>query len=154
MAIHWHTKTAGEVLRHWSSSETGLVAAEAAERLKTHGPNVLTERRGKGPLAMLWDQFTETMVLILIAAGVISGFLGKGTETAAILAIGVLAVGGNALFSVASTLGYLSIVSVLSALGPVFVMVLAYVFLHERLSRAQFLGVASALIGVALIAAG
>jgi P-type Ca2+ transporter type 2C len=90
MAIHWHTKTTGEVLRHWSSSETGLVAAEAAERLKTHGPNELTERRGKGPLAMLRDQFTETMVLILIAAGVISGFLGKGTETAAILAIVVL----------------------------------------------------------------
>ena len=90
MAIHWHTKTAGEVLRHWSSSETGLVEAEAAERLKTHGPNELTERRGKGPLAMLRDQFTETMVLILMAAGVISGFLGKGTETAAILFIVVL----------------------------------------------------------------
>lgn len=80
----------------------------------------------------------------------------KLTRSAAvpILAIGVFAVGGNALFSVASTLDYLSIVSVLSALGPVFVIVLAHAFLHERLSRAQFLGVASALIGVALIAAG
>jgi drug/metabolite transporter (DMT)-like permease len=66
----------------------------------------------------------------------------------------VFAVGGNALFSVASTLGYLSIVSVLSSVSPVFLVVLAYVFLHERLSRAQQLGVASALVGVALIAAG
>ena len=39
---------------------------------------------------MLREQFTDTMVLILIAAGVISAFLGKGTETAAILAIVVL----------------------------------------------------------------
>jgi len=90
MAIHWHTQSAESVLRHWSSSEAGLVATEAAERLRTHGFNTLTERLGKGSLAMLWDQFTETMVLILIAAGVISAFLGKGTETAAILAIVVL----------------------------------------------------------------
>jgi len=90
MAIHWHTLSADSVLRHWSSSEAGLVATEAAERLRTHGFNTLTERLGKGPLAMLWDQFTETMVLILIAAGVISAFLGKGTETAAILAIVML----------------------------------------------------------------
>jgi drug/metabolite transporter (DMT)-like permease len=80
----------------------------------------------------------------------------KLTRTAAvpILAVGVFEVGGFTLFSVASTLGYLSIVSVLSSLYPVFVIVLAYVFLHERLSRTQLLGVASALVGVALIAAG
>ena len=90
MAIPWHTQSAEDVLRHWSSSEAGLAAAEAAERLKTHGPNELTERRGKGPLAMLREQFTETMVLILIAAGILSAFLGKGIETAAIFAIVVL----------------------------------------------------------------
>jgi drug/metabolite transporter (DMT)-like permease len=80
----------------------------------------------------------------------------KLTRAAAIpiLGVGVLAIGGAALFSVASTLGYLSIVSVLSSVAPVFLIVLAYVFLHERLSRTQLLGVASALIGVALIAAG
>ena len=53
MAIPWHTQSAEDVLRHWSSSETGLAATEAAERLKTHGLNELTERRGKGPFAML-----------------------------------------------------------------------------------------------------
>jgi len=90
MAIHWHTQSAESVLRHWSSSEAGLAGAEAAERLKTHGLNELAERRGKGPSAMLWEQFTGTMVLILIAAGILSAFLGKGTETAAILAIVVL----------------------------------------------------------------
>jgi len=90
MTIPWHTESIEDVLKHWSTSEAGLAAPQAVERLKTEGPNELTERRGKGPLAMLWGQFTETMVLILIAAGAISAFLGKGTETAAILAIVVL----------------------------------------------------------------
>jgi len=66
----------------------------------------------------------------------------------------VLAIGGAALFSVASTLGYLSIVSVLSSLSPVLLIILAYVFLHERLSLTQLLGLASELLGMALIAAG
>jgi Ca2+-transporting ATPase len=39
---------------------------------------------------MLWEQFTETMVLILIAAALVSALLGKGTEMTAILAIVVL----------------------------------------------------------------
>jgi drug/metabolite transporter (DMT)-like permease len=71
-----------------------------------------------------------------------------------ILAIGVLDTGSNALFSVASTLGFLSVVSVLSSVYPVFTVLLAYVFAHERLSRVQKIGVATALAGVALIAAG
>ncbi len=80
----------------------------------------------------------------------------KLTRAAAvpILAVGVLGTSGAVLFTVATTMGYLSIVSVLSSLSPIFLIILAYVFLHERLSRMQQLGVASALVGVALIAAG
>jgi magnesium-transporting ATPase (P-type) len=87
MTPHWHTQSVDAVLKKWSTSESGLSAAAAAERLQTHGPNELRERRGRGSLRMLREQLTETMVLILIVAGVISAFLGKGTETAAILAI-------------------------------------------------------------------
>ena len=80
----------------------------------------------------------------------------KLTRAAAapILAIGLFEVAGNQLFAVAATLGYLSIASVLSSVYPIFVIALAYVFLHERLSRTQQVGVAVALAGVALIAAG
>jgi Ca2+-transporting ATPase len=86
----WHTQSSGEIFQSLSSSEKGLTQAEAKARLETHGPNELKERRGKSALVMLGEQFSETMVLILIAAAVISAFLGKGTETAAILAIVVL----------------------------------------------------------------
>ncbi len=71
-----------------------------------------------------------------------------------ILAVGALEVAGNQLFAVAATLGYLSIASMLSSAYPVFVIALAYVFLRERPSRTQELGVAAALTGGALIAAG
>lgn len=71
-----------------------------------------------------------------------------------LMAIGVLDTGSNGLFSVASTMGYLSIVSVLSAVYPIFTVLLAHLFAGERLSRFQKLGVGLALSGAALIAAG
>jgi len=86
----WHTQPAADVLSAWSASEAGLGPDEAAARLQTHGFNELTERRGKGPLAMLREQLSETLVLILVAAALVSALLGKGTETAVILAIVVL----------------------------------------------------------------
>ena len=71
-----------------------------------------------------------------------------------LIAVGILDTGSNGLFSVASTYGYLSIVSVLSSVFPIFTVILAYVFLNERLSRAQQFGVGTALLGVGFIAAG
>jgi len=71
-----------------------------------------------------------------------------------LMAVGVLDTGANGLFSVATTLGYLSVVSVLSSVFPIFTVILAYIFLNERLSRAQQVGVAAALVGVGFIAAG
>lgn len=105
-----------------------------------------------------WTVFLArtTSFAVFLAALVVMRPAVRLTRRAAvpILAIGVLDTGCNALFSVASTLGYLSVVSVLSSVSPVFTVILAYLFAHERLSRVQRLGVATALAGVALIAAG
>ncbi len=70
--------------------DRGLSDDEAARRREQVGPNELIERGGKHPLRILWQQFTSTMVLILIVAAVVSGLLGKATETIAIAAIVVL----------------------------------------------------------------
>ncbi|MCU0594450.1 MAG: HAD-IC family P-type ATPase, partial [Desulfobacterota bacterium] len=86
----WHTQSLAEIFQSLSSSEKGLTADEVKTRIETHGPNELKERKGKSALRMLGEQFAETMVLILIAAAMVSAFLGKGTETVAILAIVVL----------------------------------------------------------------
>jgi len=88
---HWHTQSIEDTVSALKTRvETGLGQDEAAARRETYGPNELEERAGKSPLRMLWEQFTETMVLILFAAAIVSGLLGKGTETGAILGIVVL----------------------------------------------------------------
>ncbi|MCA9972029.1 MAG: HAD-IC family P-type ATPase, partial [Anaerolineales bacterium] len=87
----WHVAAVEEVAHGFNvDMAVGLDEAEAARRLAQHGPNELEARGGVSPLRLLWAQFTNTMVLILIAAAVVSGFLGKVTETAAIAAIVVL----------------------------------------------------------------
>jgi drug/metabolite transporter (DMT)-like permease len=62
--------------------------------------------------------------------------------------------GANLCFGVASTKGYVSITSVLSALFPVVTVLLARAVLHERLRRIQIAGVTVTMVGVALISAG
>ena len=87
----WHTQTVESVLRELNvDPDRGLSDDEAARRREQVGPNELIERGGKHPLRILWQQFTSTMVLILIVAAVVSGLLGKATETIAIAAIVVL----------------------------------------------------------------
>ncbi|MCA9986864.1 MAG: ATPase, partial [Anaerolineales bacterium] len=73
-----------------SNLDSGLSAAQVTQRQQQYGPNQLQERGGKQPLRILWEQISSTMVLILIAAAVVSGLLGKTTETIAISAIVVL----------------------------------------------------------------
>jgi drug/metabolite transporter (DMT)-like permease len=68
--------------------------------------------------------------------------------------VGFCDVGANMLFALATTHGYLSIVSVLSALYPVVTVALAAIVLRERVAPTQRLGVVGALTGAALIAAG
>ena len=87
----WHAQTIPAVLAALgSSAEAGLPEAEAARRLAQHGPNALVERGGRSPWRILWEQFTATMVLILLAAAVLSAVLLKWTEAVSILAIVVL----------------------------------------------------------------
>jgi Ca2+-transporting ATPase len=87
----FHTQEAAEVLSALGTQPgSGLSAARAGELLAEHGPNELEERAGRGPLAILWEQLTATMVLILVAAGVVSLFLSKWSEATAIFAIVIL----------------------------------------------------------------
>jgi len=57
-------------------------------------------------------------------------------------------------FSLASTRGLISVISVLSSLFPVVADALATLLLHERMSRLQAVGVTAAIAGAAALAAG
>ena len=55
-----------------SNAETGLTSAKASELLGKYGPNKLNEKKKKTMVQRFFDQFKDVMILILIAAAVIS----------------------------------------------------------------------------------
>ncbi|GEM_PF-77583 len=70
-----------------------------------------------------------------------------------ILLVGIGDTTANTLFAVASTYGYLSVVSVLGYLYPVVTVLLAHVVLHERLAPVQRVAAGAALAGAIMVAA-
>lgn len=83
----WHAQTPQEVCACLQTGANGLRDAEAAERLKTYGPNTLRARASKSVWQMLREQLTDPMVLILIGAAVMSAVLREWTEAAVIFVI-------------------------------------------------------------------
>jgi Ca2+-transporting ATPase len=89
--VVWHRLPPDEaVARLNSDGRAGLSAAEAAARLAQAGPNVLEEGRQRPLLLMFLGQFADFMILVLLVAAVISGFIGEPMDTIAILVILVL----------------------------------------------------------------
>ena len=68
----------------------GLTSAEAAKRLRTDGPNAVGREGHRGPLAILISQFASPLVLILLAASVVSVAVGDKVEAGIILTIVLL----------------------------------------------------------------
>ena len=88
---NWYNLEADEVIAQFQTNrERGLSEEEAVSRLAEYGPNELEERARRSPLAILAGQFTEVMVMLLMAAAAISLFVGDFKDTAAILVIVVL----------------------------------------------------------------
>ena len=96
-----------------------------------------------------------SLVLVLIAAFVARpGLPHDPASLGALAMIGVLDLGANGLFALATTEGLLSVVAVLGSLYPAVTVVLARFVLAERVSRMQEVGIGLTLLGVAAISAG
>jgi Ca2+-transporting ATPase len=87
----WHTLAPDEALARCNTPRaTGLSAEEVSRRRARYGPNQLAERRSTPAWRLALDQFTDFMVLVLIAATGVSFALGETGDALTILAIVVM----------------------------------------------------------------
>ncbi|WP_312503306.1 cation-translocating P-type ATPase [Lacrimispora sp.] len=86
----WYQKTEEEVLEELHTSKEGLSTEEAAGLLASKGENILEEGKKKSTLQVFAEQFRDLLVVILIAAAVISMLSGNAESTIVIVAVIVL----------------------------------------------------------------
>ena len=85
------TSTIEETLLALEVDQTrGLDSTEAALRIEKYGPNQLKEEPRTSFFQLILDQLKSFVVILLIAAAVISGLLGEWIDASAILLIVVL----------------------------------------------------------------
>lgn len=74
--LAWHTLEIDKSLQQLNSTrDTGLTPQEVDERLQHYGPNEIQDTGGRSPWVILWDQFKNIMLLMLIGVALVSGIL-------------------------------------------------------------------------------
>ncbi|MGD8782878.1 MAG: HAD-IC family P-type ATPase, partial [Thioalkalispiraceae bacterium] len=86
----WHRKEIEEVLTELEVSEQGLTSSIAQQRRAEYGANALPESRRRSLTGILFGQFKDFMILVLLVAALVSGFIGEPQDTIAILVIVLL----------------------------------------------------------------
>ncbi|MEK6280391.1 MAG: cation-translocating P-type ATPase [Acidobacteriota bacterium] len=88
----WHTLTVGETFERLKSTPRGLTVSKAARRLDEFGPNEIQSAARVSPWTILFEQFKNVLIIILLIATALSAFLGHGIEAIAIVVIVLFAV--------------------------------------------------------------
>ncbi len=104
--------------------------------------------------ATLVVRLVGTAFALVLLVAVRPSLPGRSVTLLVLVAVGVLDATATTSFSIATTRGLLSVVSVLASLFPVVVVLLARTFLGEQPARTQLAGAVTAVSGVALISAG
>ncbi|WP_258111483.1 calcium-translocating P-type ATPase, SERCA-type [Alicyclobacillus sp. SP_1] len=86
----WHSWTVSDCVAELNSNPDGLALGEVAERQRVFGPNLLAEGTKVSLLTVFFNQFRDFMILVLLAATLISGLLGEYTDAITIIAIIIL----------------------------------------------------------------
>jgi Ca2+-transporting ATPase len=88
---NWYQSDTQDVLQKLGSDASfGLSTTVASQRLEKYGYNELTEKGLKSPWEILWEQLSETLVIILLVAAVFSNLLGDYKNAVGIITIVVL----------------------------------------------------------------
>ena len=79
--ICWHHESSAAVLAELNTHpSSGLTTEEAELRQSRYGPNELLTSPGRGLLLRFLDQLRDPMILVLLAAAVLSVLAGGGEE--------------------------------------------------------------------------
>jgi len=105
-------------------------------------------------MTMTTMRFTTFIVALVLLAKyrTFGGFAKK--DLPILIIIGAADFFGNLLLGIATTKGLVSLAVVLGSLFPIVTALLAFKFLHERLHKMQYLGVALAISGVVILSLG
>jgi drug/metabolite transporter (DMT)-like permease len=109
---------------------------------------------GSSISAVLGARSMSTLLLLALALALRTPLRVGSAPVASATLIGVTGAGALVLFAYATSLGLISITTILASLYPIVTVLLAHVVVGERLRGAQLAGVALALGGVALVTAG
>ena len=85
--MNWHLLPLSEITQLLNTTPSGIDDITASERLCEHGKNQIEDKKKKTIVQMVLSQLSDFMILILIAAAIISGIIGDLTDTIIILAI-------------------------------------------------------------------
>lgn len=88
--MNWHSLDIKQVTKELTSTESGLSSSQAEELLSRFGKNELEEKKKKPSWLLFLHQFTDFMILVLLAAAVIAGIAGDLTDTIIIVVIVIL----------------------------------------------------------------
>ncbi len=86
----WHTLTLEQIFSLIGTSPNGLLDEQVAGLYEKYGPNELLEKKRKPAWRILLNQFADFMIIVLVVASIISGFVGELTDTIVILVIVLL----------------------------------------------------------------
>lgn len=70
-----YSQSKDQLFQTLQTSGQGLTSTEAANRLKQHGPNLLTAKKKVSPLQIFFEQFKNTLTLILIGSAILILFI-------------------------------------------------------------------------------
>lgn len=86
----WHAMEHSDVLTQVASSQNGLTALEASNRLKLYGQNVLPEAKIRSSFVRFLSQFHNILIYVLLGAALVTALLGHWLDTSVIIGVVVI----------------------------------------------------------------
>jgi magnesium-transporting ATPase (P-type) len=87
----WYLLSVDDAIDRLKTRRSGLSGDEARQRLQQFGANELERQKALSPFMLLIEQFTNSLIVILIVAAIVAAIIGEGVEAIAIIVIVVLA---------------------------------------------------------------